>query len=86
MITTSPFIQGIKATICTDGVTQTDTTLSHEYLKAYEELKLTPIQILKCIENGFLSSFQPKNVKEEMAANATKAATKIMKENGISFQ
>ena len=43
------------------------------------QLGFTQEEILKCVENGFLSAFQPKEVREKMAAEAKAKALEIIK-------
>jgi adenosine deaminase len=69
---------GVPLTLATDGVTMTDTTLSGEYLKAHTELGYSPAQLLACIEAGFLHSFQPPEVRRQMAEEAVTKARQIL--------
>lgn len=70
---------GIVATLCSDGFTQTHTTLSNEYYLAHTEMRLTKELILKCIENGFMSAFQPLSVREGLAKEALAIANQVLK-------
>ena len=40
---------------------------------------------MKCVENGFLSAFQPKEVREKMAAEAKAKALEIVKREEEEF-
>lgn len=69
---------GIVATLCSDGFTQTDTTLSNEYYLAHTEMHLSNEMLLKCIENGFMNAFQPLSVREHLAKEALSVAKRLL--------
>ncbi len=50
---------GVRVTLNTDNRLITDTTVTDEYVLAYETFRLTPHNILDLVMNGFKSTFMP---------------------------
>jgi hypothetical protein len=85
---------GLTVALATDGVLMTCTSLSRELLVAQELgwthhqvsklfnrllfLKMIFFQLLESIRNGFLHSFQPQHIREEMAKRSEMAAKSIL--------
>ncbi|HSA33152.1 MAG TPA: adenosine deaminase, partial [bacterium] len=63
---------GLRVTLNTDNLLITDTTMTDEYLKAYQLFGLAPQQILDLVINGVKSAFVPYHQKRDMLRAAKK--------------
>ncbi len=74
---------GLRVTLNTDNRTITDTTMTREYLLAYENFDLLPLDILDLVMGGVKSAFIPYEFKRDSIRRTKDKVKKMLVEEAV---